>query len=272
MAEPTLHPAPRRGGGGEQLRGRRKLSDTIRIRGLTVHCVVGVYPHERHTAQPLRIDLDLSVDTEKAGARERIRDTVDYAAVTAQVTFLLEAGNFHMLETAAHVLAKYLLSPPPPSARTARIDAVRIRLEKPHALGGNGVASLEIERDRAWFQDQTAEKPFGQIDIVHETRRVGVYRLHIRPRATIPLQVHRRLSKSEMILTDGLLCQGEPAPRLSTRTWPIDAPHMYENPTDEVQTILRLDTPPSPWDDDVMVDGTPERVAPDLRFVLRERP
>src|SRR5689334_22324315 len=93
--------------------------DVIAIEGLRVDCVVGVHPHERDVLQPLRIDVELRLDTEAAAVRERLRSSVDYAATAAQIAFLLRSCRFRLLETAAHALARCLLVPPGPDERRA---------------------------------------------------------------------------------------------------------------------------------------------------------
>ncbi len=93
----------------------------VRITGLTVNCVVGVFPRERNKVQPVVIDVDMHVPSEKAGVSERLRDTVDYSSVASEVAFLLRACHFRLLETAAHVIAKWLLLPSVEGdSRTAR--------------------------------------------------------------------------------------------------------------------------------------------------------
>ena len=58
--------------------------DTLRIDGLMVDCVVGVYPHERGAPQPLRVDVDLLYDMSSA-ATESLGHTVDYGALSARI-------------------------------------------------------------------------------------------------------------------------------------------------------------------------------------------
>jgi dihydroneopterin aldolase len=237
-----------------------KNSDWIRIRGLEIDCVVGVYPHERDTPQPLRLDAELCLDTEPAAKRERLRLSVDYAAVGAQLAFLLKTCRFRMLETAAHALCRYLLTPPAPGDRHAQITHARIRLEKPTALGGLAVPSLEIERAACDVEIGQEQKPFGTVDVIHETRDAGIYRLNVAPQRGIPLHVHRVMRESEMVLSPGLWCQGKPVAAGTVHRWPIGAAHSYHNPTRRYQSILCVDSPPFAQDDEVLVQGEPSPV------------
>jgi dihydroneopterin aldolase len=228
--------------------------DAIRIRNLQVDCVVGVHPRERDTPQPLLVDSEMRLDTERAGAEERLHASVDYSAVAAQVAFLLRSCRFRMLETAARVLCRYLLLPPPPGERRAQLESARIGLSKPGALPGTAVPALEIERGAEWAVLKSERRSFGAVDIVHETREAGIYRLNLAPGATIPTHIHRKMRESEMVLGEGLLCQGKPVPAGTVNFWPKVTPHGYHNPTGRSQTILCVDCPPFADDDEIVVD------------------
>jgi dihydroneopterin aldolase len=237
--------------------------DVISIEGLRVDCVVGVYPRERDVLQPLRIDVEMSLDTEAAAVRERLRASIDYAATAAQIRFLLQSCRFQMLETAAHALARFLLAPPAPDERRTRVESLTLRLTKPDALGGNGVPSLTVKRDRDWVTLVQEQKPFGTVDIIHESDEAGIYRLNVAPHRGIPLHVHRQMRESEMPLGDGLLVQGKPVGSGAVFRWPHDTPHRWDNPTDRWQTILCVDAPRFMPDDEIEVQGEPADIAPE---------
>jgi FolB domain-containing protein len=235
-------------------------SDWIRIHGLEVDCVVGVYPRERGIPQQLRLDVDLCLDTEAAARRERLRDSVDYAALSAQLAFLLRSCRFGLLETAGQALCSYLLAPPAPGERRAQLSHARVTLTKPTALGGRAVPSIEIGRDADWVQLTHENKPFGTVDVIHETRTLGIYRLNIAPGNEIPLHVHGVMEESEMVIGSGLLCQGKPVAAGTVHRWPRGAAHSYRNPTRRYQTVLCVDTPPFLSHDEVEVGGEPADV------------
>ena len=235
-------------------------SDWIRIRGLAIDCIVGLYPHERDQLQPLVLDAELCLDTEPAARRERMRLSVDYAAISDELAFLVKNSRFRMLETAAHALSRYLLAPPAPGERRARITRVRLRLEKPTAIGGRAVPSLEIEREAAGVDIGQEHKAFGTVDVIHETQDAGIYRLNIAPGRDIPLHHHLVMQEAEMVLTDGLWCQGKPVARGTVHRWPRGAAHCYHNPTRKHQTVLCVDSPPFMPIDEISADGEPAQV------------
>ena len=247
------------------------IGDRIAIRGLEVDCVVGVYPHERDILQPLVVDVELGLDTEPAAASERVQSTVDYAATAAQIAFLLRSCRFRLLETAAHALARTLLAPPAPGERRAAVRDLMLRLTKPGALGGRAVPSLEIRRAAPWVTMAREVKAFGSVDVIFETKDAGVYRLNVAPGRSIPLHVHRVMQESEMVLGDGLHCQGAPCATGTVHRWPLGAPHCYDNPTDRWQTILCVDAPRFMQDDEVAVQGSPAQVPAEPAFVAGAR-
>jgi FolB domain-containing protein len=250
-------------------RREKTRRDVIRIRDLRVVCIVGVYPFERDQPQPLTLDVEMELDTGPAGETQRLRRTIDYALVASQLAFLLESCRFGLLETAAHALTRFLLAPPALGEERARVQAVTLRLEKPLALQGNGVPSLEVHRDANDVRLAHEEKPFGTVDIVHETRDVGIYRLNIAPGRGIPLHVHRVMQESEMVLGEGLLLSGKEVPLGAVHRWPHDAAHRYDNPTPRWQSILCVDTPPFVPDDEIEVTGEPADVTAEPPFLPR---
>lgn len=253
-------------------RARSAPPDVIAIEGLSVDCVVGVYPHERSVPQPLLVDLRMALDTSQAGAKQKLRMTIDYAMIASQVAFLLQSCRFHLLETAAHACARYLLAPPALGEDRPRLQEISLRLTKPNALGGNGVPSLEVHREASDVKLGLETKPFGTVDVVHETKSEGIYRLNIAPGKSIPLHVHRLMSESEMILGDGLLLNGKRAQHGAVFRWPHDAPHRYENPSDRWQSILCVDSPPFLPDDEVVVEGEPADIDPEPPFLPLHSP
>jgi len=234
--------------------------DVLRIEELMVDCVVGVYPHERNASQPLRVDIEMRLQTEASAVKESLRSTIDYAATASQVVFLLRSCRFRLLETAAHVLARYILAPPAPDERRAQVESALLRLSKPGALRGFAIPSLEIERDASWCSVEVEQKPFGTVDVIYETKGAGIYRLNVAPGKSIPLHVHHEMRESEMVLSNGLLCQGQACAPGTVHRWPRGAAHTYMNPSERHQTILCVDSPRFIPEDEIEVTGQPADV------------
>jgi dihydroneopterin aldolase len=108
---------------------------------LRVSCIIGVHPWEREKAQELIVDMLVEV---KAPNQDVIEQALDYTALVSLVTQLAQKEQCQLVETLAvcildHVLAVF-------SAPWAWI-----RIRKPQALGGNGIAVIEWEKHSSEF-------------------------------------------------------------------------------------------------------------------------
>lgn len=116
----------------------RGAPDRIFIEGLQVEVLVGVYAHERDAAQPLLLDIELAYDNRRAAESDDVADTVDYAAVCADVRAFVAQCQPQLLEAVAEALAAHLLL----AFDTA---GVRLRIRKPKAAEALGAASVGVE-------------------------------------------------------------------------------------------------------------------------------
>ena len=119
------------------------MSDVIELRGLRLVAVVGVLPEERERAQPLELDLDLSVDLSDAGITDDLADTVDYGAVCATVESVVRTAQPLLLEALAERVAAVVLS------LDGRISSLTVALRKlrppvPQDLASSGVRVTRI--------------------------------------------------------------------------------------------------------------------------------
>jgi dihydroneopterin aldolase len=115
---------------------------TVSIRGLTVATVVGVYDWEREIEQTLTFAVEMAVDVARAAANDDVADAVDYSAVAATVTRVVQQGKFQLIETAAVRVAERILADYP-------VGWARVEVAKPiGADGGTGpyTAVITIER------------------------------------------------------------------------------------------------------------------------------
>jgi len=228
--------------------------DCIRLRELTVNCIVGVYPSEREIPQPLRADVALYLDTRPAACGGGLAKSIDYARLCGELRFLLMACRFVFLEEAAEAICRYVLAKPTSDMRRAQVEAVSLCLTKPQALDGVAIPSIEIHRTADDMRYGLERKPFGDVDIIYETDRYGIYRLRIAPGCGIPCHVHREMVEHEMVLGEELRVQNETAVIGSARLWPKDFAHSYFNASSVEQTVLCVDRPRFIPDDEVQVE------------------
>lgn len=117
--------------------------DRIDIRGLEVMATVGVLPHERSSAQPIRIDLGLHVDLHEAGLSDELETTADYGDVAMRVADLVRESKDLLLERLATRIAEEVVA-------VRRIEAVEVTVTKmrPPIPANLETTSVSIVRSR----------------------------------------------------------------------------------------------------------------------------
>jgi dihydroneopterin aldolase len=114
------------------------MADTITLKGMRFHTLVGVYPHEGEYPQP--VEIDLSVDLTGPVSADTV---VDYTNLYADVAAVLSAGHIGYLEEIAEKIAGRVLD-------RAGVATVRVAVRKPHVAlpGPLAYAELAITRSR----------------------------------------------------------------------------------------------------------------------------
>jgi dihydroneopterin aldolase len=103
------------------------MSDTVFVRGLSLHAYHGVMQHEGKVGQTFTLDLVLDIDLAEASRTDKLAHTVGYDQVVDVVSQAFCARRYRLVEAAAGAVATALLD------RFDRIGAVRVTVHKPHA-------------------------------------------------------------------------------------------------------------------------------------------
>ena len=83
--------------------------DIIFIRELRVEAWIGIYEWEKLRPQTLDFNLDIGLDTHRAGESDNIRDTVDYGKVVERIRADLKDQHFKLLEALAEHISQVIL-------------------------------------------------------------------------------------------------------------------------------------------------------------------
>lgn len=113
--------------------------DTIFIRDLEVHAIIGTLPEERHTPQKLILNLEIFTDMERAAISDDLRDAVDYSRAEKLVMETTQASSFYLLEALAGKLCSELKALP-------GVRKVRITIDKPGAAQFARSIAVQMER------------------------------------------------------------------------------------------------------------------------------
>ncbi len=199
-----------------------------------------------------RLDLALAFDSGTAASVA----AASAARMLVEVRFLLESAEFPDVSTAAQVVADWALTPPVPGHGHALISRVELGLATLGASGEPTGGRMVRIRGSAAPTIHVEQKHWGSVDVVHEHKLAGVYRLNVRPGGTIPNHFHRRIAEFELVLHPGLVGwrDGGPDHPLEVGAfteWRPGQQHGYHNPSDLTCSILCVDAPPFDPDDEV---------------------
>ena len=115
--------------------------DKVFIEDLEVETIIGIFGWEREVKQIVRISLEMSFDTSKAGKSDKIDDALDYKKIGKSIVNLVENSSFFLVEKMAEEIALLVL-------KNKLIKDIKLRVEKPGALRGSKSVGVEILRSR----------------------------------------------------------------------------------------------------------------------------
>jgi dihydroneopterin aldolase / 2-amino-4-hydroxy-6-hydroxymethyldihydropteridine diphosphokinase len=109
------------------------------LSGLTAFGYHGNNPNERKLGQTFTADLEVTLDTQRAAASDRIEDTVSYPVLERIVRQIIEGRPANLLETVAERIAAAILQQP-------RVVEVKVRITKRPPLPNLAAFSVEVTR------------------------------------------------------------------------------------------------------------------------------
>ena len=83
--------------------------DLVKIQGLTVHSLIGVFDFERHAKQRLILDVDMLTDLRLAGSTDDVNNTIDYGKVAQRLAEIADNSSYFLLEALATEMIDMIL-------------------------------------------------------------------------------------------------------------------------------------------------------------------
>ena len=109
------------------------------LSGLTAFGYHGKNPAERKLGQVFTADLEVTIDTRKAAATDRIEDTISYPLLEKTARQILEGKPANLLETVAERIATAVL-------KHREVIQVTVRVSKRPPLPNLDAFTVEITR------------------------------------------------------------------------------------------------------------------------------
>lgn len=83
--------------------------DQLYLRDVRLEAKVGIYKRERSTTQPIALDLDIALPSERVFASGKVADTIDYAVLVERIRAELAERRFGLVEELAAFVAALVL-------------------------------------------------------------------------------------------------------------------------------------------------------------------
>ena len=110
------------------------------VRDLELDANIGVYKREKGKLQPVRINVDLTVEEMDGEVGDKLENVVDYGAVVEAIKAILAQGHLNLVETLAEKVAAHCLT-------DSRVKVARVRIEKLNVIAEAASVGVEIERE-----------------------------------------------------------------------------------------------------------------------------
>jgi len=109
------------------------------VRDLLLDAHIGAFRHEQGAAQPIRVNVDLTVS--EAAHGDDLVNVVCYATVVDRIKVIVAEGHLNLVETLAERIAAACLS-------DDRVGVALVRVEKLAVIPEASSVGVEIERIR----------------------------------------------------------------------------------------------------------------------------
>lgn len=118
--------------------------DKIIVSDLLLRGIIGLNDWEREKKQDILINLTLFTDVRAAGTSDNPDDILNYRTITKAIIDYAESSQHYLVEALATAIARLCIE-----HGAARVI---VRVEKPGALRFARSVGVEIERERADFE------------------------------------------------------------------------------------------------------------------------
>lgn len=114
------------------------MSDLISIKGIKAFGYHGIFDFERRDGQDFFVDIELSVDLQKASKSDDLQDSIDYGLLTAIAHEEIEGDSVNLIERVAGKIADRILKEFP------QAHSVAITVHKPSAPVSESVTDIAV--------------------------------------------------------------------------------------------------------------------------------
>lgn len=114
-------------------------SDTIFLKDLEVHTIIGVNDWERMVRQPVLISFEIKTDIRRAAETDDVEESVNYKSISKWIIGFVEDSEYRLVERLAEKIASGVLE-------QFGVEQIKLTVEKPGAVRHSKSVGVTITR------------------------------------------------------------------------------------------------------------------------------
>jgi len=122
-------------------KNKNTIKRSVLIKDFIVNEIIGIHKHEKINKQKIIFNIVIDVNQNTCPNDNDLTSVVDYEKITNKLKDLVKNKNYNFLESLAEDSFQKIFE-------DKRIDAVKIKIEKPDAILDAGSVGIEVFKNR----------------------------------------------------------------------------------------------------------------------------
>ena len=122
-------------------KNKSNIKRTILIKDFTIYEIIGIHKHEKINKQKIVFNIVIDVNQNTLPDENNLSSIIDYEKITNKIKNLAQNKKYNFLESLAEESFKEIFE-------DKRINAVKIKIEKPDAIVNAKSVGVEIFKNR----------------------------------------------------------------------------------------------------------------------------
>ena len=126
-------------------KSQSSVKRTVFIKNFIIEEIIGIHEHEKIKKQKIKFNIVLDVNQSSIPDEKNIKSIVDYEKITNKLERLAKNKKYNFLESLAEDSFKEIFE-------DKRINAVKIKIEKPEAIKNAKSVGVEVYKTRKDYE------------------------------------------------------------------------------------------------------------------------
>tara|TARA_B110000014_G_C19656885_1_gene345557 strand:+ start:113 stop:541 length:429 start_codon:yes stop_codon:yes gene_type:complete len=122
-------------------KNKNSVRRSVFIKDFIIHEIIGIHEHEKIKKQKIKFNIVIDVNQKTIPRENELKSIIDYEKITNKLENLIKRKKYNFLESLAEDSFKEIFE-------DKRINAVKIKIEKPDAIKNAGSVGVEVFKTR----------------------------------------------------------------------------------------------------------------------------